>query len=276
MAARTTCSGVWWRPVYTTSMPASRSARATTFTPRSWPSSPALAMRMRIRGSFTAFPSHEGWLAVAAEHALHAVGNLLDRGVGSDRVEDLRHHVLASGRSFTKQRKRPLHAPGIAFRPELFQTGNLTPLYPRIDFQDGDIDRRLADELVDAHHDLLLPLQLTLVLEGGLGNLTLKEALLDACEHSAQLVNPSEVVVRRLLHPVGECLDEVRPAERVHGVNHPRLVSDDLLRPQRDLDGFLGGQGKDLIHGVGVQRLRAAKHGSKSFQRGPHDVVFGL
>src|SRR6185312_2226893 len=49
MAVSTICSGVWCRPVYTTSMPASRSARATTLAPRSCPSSPGLATTTRMR-----------------------------------------------------------------------------------------------------------------------------------------------------------------------------------------------------------------------------------
>ena len=51
-AAVAIISGVWCRPVYTTSMPASRSAAATTLAPRSWPSRPGLATSTRIgRGS---------------------------------------------------------------------------------------------------------------------------------------------------------------------------------------------------------------------------------
>src|SRR5690348_3666906 len=41
-----------------TSNPASRSARATTLAPRSWPSSPGLATRIRIRASVTPLLSH--------------------------------------------------------------------------------------------------------------------------------------------------------------------------------------------------------------------------
>src|SRR5687767_7332164 len=47
-AAVAIISGVWCSPVYTTSNPASRSARATTLAPRSCPSRPGLATRMRI------------------------------------------------------------------------------------------------------------------------------------------------------------------------------------------------------------------------------------
>jgi hypothetical protein len=46
-AASATSSAVWTRPVYTTSNPASRRARAITLAPRSCPSSPGLAMTTR-------------------------------------------------------------------------------------------------------------------------------------------------------------------------------------------------------------------------------------
>src|SRR5512133_2876978 len=46
--AATICWGVWRRPVSMTSMPASRKARATTFAPRSGPSSRGLAMTTRM------------------------------------------------------------------------------------------------------------------------------------------------------------------------------------------------------------------------------------
>src|ERR1700674_637478 len=47
-AAEAIISGVWRKPVYTTSMPASRKARAIIFAPRSWPSNPGLAISTRI------------------------------------------------------------------------------------------------------------------------------------------------------------------------------------------------------------------------------------
>src|SRR3954466_4067653 len=53
MAVSTICSGVWCSPVYTTSIPASRRARATTLAPRSWPSRPGLATTTLIRSSLT-------------------------------------------------------------------------------------------------------------------------------------------------------------------------------------------------------------------------------
>src|SRR6185369_8559336 len=46
IAVATISSGLWWSPVYTTSMPASRRARATILAPRSWPSSPGFPTRI--------------------------------------------------------------------------------------------------------------------------------------------------------------------------------------------------------------------------------------
>src|SRR3989338_8276242 len=53
IAAGTLSSGERLSPVYTTSPPASRSACATTFAPRSWPSSPGFATRIFIQGTGT-------------------------------------------------------------------------------------------------------------------------------------------------------------------------------------------------------------------------------
>ena len=56
----------------------------------------------------------------------------------------------------------------------------------------------------------------------------------------------------------------------------PRLVRDDLLRPQRDARRVLGRQRQRFVPPVGVQRLRAAEHGRQRLQRHAHDVVVGL
>src|SRR6185437_4743489 len=44
----TICSGVWWRPVQMTSIPASRSDLAMILAPRSWPSRPGFATTTRM------------------------------------------------------------------------------------------------------------------------------------------------------------------------------------------------------------------------------------
>src|ERR1044071_7511912 len=66
-----------------TSMPASRSARAMTFAPRSWPSRPGLAMSTR---SFF----------VGAEDGAHGVADFAERGIGFYRVVYVRHQVFVA------------------------------------------------------------------------------------------------------------------------------------------------------------------------------------
>src|ERR1700704_4754238 len=81
-----------------TSMPASRRARLMTLTPRSWPSSPTLAVRIRILRvaiSDMAGISLAGWggvvdrrPAIAAKDLAHGLHDLALGGVGFDRRQD--------------------------------------------------------------------------------------------------------------------------------------------------------------------------------------------
>ena len=128
-------------------------------------------------------------------------------------------------------------------------------------------------EAVDADHDAVARVDLGLQLVAGVGDLALREVLLDRFDHAAELVDPAEVVVGELLETVGQRLDEVRAAERVDRVRDPGLMGDDLLRAQRDLDGLLGRQRERLVVGVRVQRLRAAEHAGERLDRRARDVV---
>src|SRR5438552_16162559 len=47
-------------------------------------------------------------------------------------------------------------------------------------------------------------------------------------------------------------------------------------RPQRDLHGLFGRDRERLVHAIGVQALRAAKHRGKRFEASAHDVVHVL
>src|SRR3989304_3078922 len=78
-----------------TSMPASRSARAITFAPRSWPSRPGFAIRTRI--FFAMAPtSVEQRLLPHAEHLAHHVADFPERRLRPHRVEEERHRVLVA------------------------------------------------------------------------------------------------------------------------------------------------------------------------------------
>jgi hypothetical protein len=96
-----------------------------------------------------------------------------------------------------------------------------------------------VDVAVDADDDALAVVDLGLQLEGGVGDLALRIALLHGVDHAAELVDPAEVVVGLGLELVGERLDEVRPAQRIGGRRDAGLMGDDLLGAQRDAHGVL-------------------------------------
>src|SRR2546421_1299392 len=78
-----------------TSIPASRSARATTLAPRSCPSKPGFAISTRIFFGIR-FASVEERLLPDAEDLAHHVDDLPEGRLRADRVEDEGHRVLVS------------------------------------------------------------------------------------------------------------------------------------------------------------------------------------
>ena len=129
--------------------------------------------------------------------------------------------------------------------------------------------------VIGVHADQLALPGVVFLLErvGRIGDLALRIAALDRLHHPAQLVDLGEVLIRQLLHPIGQRLHEIRAAERIDRVRHPRLVRDDLLRAQRHPHRLLARQRQRLIMGVGVQRLRPAEHPRERLDRRPRDVV---
>src|SRR5690606_5084332 len=131
-------------------------------------------------------------------------------------------------------------------------------------------------EGVDADDDALALLDLALLALRAPGDLPLEVAQLDAAHDAADAVHLGEDVLDLALEAVGERLDVVGSGERVDRVGHARLVREDLLGAERDADGLLGGQRERLVHGVGVQRLRAAEHRGERLVGDAHDVVLRL
>src|SRR5262249_30771277 len=190
-----------------TSKPASRSARAMILAPRSWPSRPGLATR--IRSGRTAL-SEPGRVAILAEDLAVEIGYLAQRAARLHRRHERRHQVLA-------------RAGGVAHPGERLAGGGRValPLHPphpvglpRLDLErhTQQLRRALLGHLVavHAHHGLLAPIDLALVHPGGLRDLLLRIADLDGADHAAELVDAVDVGTRLPLHAVGEGLD--RPA----------------------------------------------------------------
>ena len=109
-----------------------------------------------------------------------------------------------------------------------------------------------------------------------LGDLPLREALLDRLDHAAEAVDGLEVLPGAALHVERQPLDEVGAAERIDDAGDAALVRDDLLRPQRQRRRRLGRQRQRLVERVGVQRVGAAEHRRQRLQRGADDVVVRL
>src|SRR2546421_9054359 len=213
-----------------TSMPASRSARAMIFAPRSWPSSPGFAMTTLIFPGTTR--SLEHWrLAPDAPHVAQGFAHLAHRHVRPRGVHDRLHQIaVRPGRIFFQPSEGLFHRSGVAPHPNGVNALDLSLLERGIDPE--DVRLRLVVELVavDADDDALVLLDLRLVAVRGLGDLALEEVLLDRRNDSAELVDPVEILVGLSLELAREVLDVVRAAEGVDRVHSARLVRDHLLR----------------------------------------------
>src|SRR4051812_41282645 len=101
-----------------TSMPASRSARAITLAPRSWPSRPGLAMTTRI---FCILD--EGDFFVLSPDLAQRVAHLANGGVGADAVEERGHRVALPARRLFQRVERAAYFLVVARLLERLQAG---------------------------------------------------------------------------------------------------------------------------------------------------------
>src|SRR5687768_2009571 len=181
-AAVAIISGVWCSPVYTTSMPASRSAAATTLAPRSCPSRPGLATstrmgraRWRGRGAVLIIGLGSGAGPAGGQlprsqqgidelgHGARAgdAGDAARRGDADERRVEAgsprAHHVHLIDVT-NVQRSRRLHAQPVERRPEDTGVGLLDARDARVDNhvevagQPGGIER-LLDPAVAVRDD---------------------------------------------------------------------------------------------------------------------------
>src|SRR5450755_3538626 len=81
-----------------TSMPASRSARAIIFAPRSWPSRPGLAIRTRIFLVGIGYFLGDGDFFVRAKNVAHGFADFAERGVGLHGVVNKGYEIFFAAR----------------------------------------------------------------------------------------------------------------------------------------------------------------------------------
>src|SRR5919201_3221286 len=219
-----------------TSTPASRSARETTFTPRSWPSSPTLQVstrqtlcpglgragavsclgRCEPAGWLTAgCRSEEGGFAVDTEDFLQGRHHLAFRGVGLHALEQPGHQVFATAGRCLQIFQPVAHAGPVAPAPQRVELGALRLLNLTPDAQDGWPRIVALGEGVDPDDDALIGFQLALELESRVGDLALEEPLIDAGQHASLFGDPVEVAARAALDLVGQRFEEVGPAQGI-------------------------------------------------------------
>src|SRR5690554_709908 len=185
-------------------MPASRSARAMTLAPRSWPSRPGLAMRTLILRS-TCPP---GWARPSGRRGAREAGRHSDQhrllvdavylpehvhllAQRAERVRarhEGRHRVAAlAGRRLELGQRRP-GLGGVALAPDPRQALLLHLGDAGVD----ELDRHLGvvlDVLVHAHDDAALVVDLALGVPAGVADLAGEEAVLDRGLDAAELVD---------------------------------------------------------------------------------------
>src|SRR5215472_12620660 len=115
-----------------TSKPASRSARAMIFAPRSCPSRPGLATRILSRLSATSDPT---WISVDAEFGAEHVADLAHRAVAPHRLAYRLHQILARAAGLCDAGERLARGPGIALALEPAHALHLHLLERRIDLE---------------------------------------------------------------------------------------------------------------------------------------------
>src|SRR6267143_5027598 len=167
-----------------TSKPASRSARATTLAPRSWPSSPGLAITIRIfpslivstlscprvrisrlstrplpRSRFVPWDeSNDGRFFILSVHGPKNVAQLSHRRLGFHAFHHVVHGILLPVGGSPQRIQRPTRLGRIAVGAAVAESVDLFTLDLGIKPQDGDRGFLGRDELVNADDDLLLAL----------------------------------------------------------------------------------------------------------------------
>ena len=285
-AARATSAGVSNSGPKSTSKPRSANAVPTTLAPRSWPSWPILAIEDArapavvglAKASTSATDLVEALVAlegravhagdatdlrlVAAEHRLHGVAHLADRGPGPGRLDAEGEEVAVAGGALAEPLERVLRR-----RP---RRGSA---------------RTVSRRATCCSRTLVLSMSSTSTWSGSAERYLLTPTMTSsprstrACRRAAAssmrsfgmpestaLVMPpsastsSMIAQARSARCLGEGLHVVAAAERVDDLRDAGLLLDDELRVAGDAGREVGGEAERLVEGVGVQALRAAEH----------------
>src|SRR5437867_962717 len=176
------------------------------------------------------------------KYLAHDVTHFAEGAVSVHGIQQIRHNVLAvaAGRLEKFQTAGGLVA--VAFAPEFVQPGDLASLTLRVHLKDRYLDRFVHNVVIDSDDYTLPRVDLALIAEGCVGDLSLEISTLYGSDDAAHILDLVEVRVGFLLALLGKRLEEIASAHRVHGIRNAGLVGDYLLRAQRQHGGLLARQ----------------------------------
>src|SRR3954470_762275 len=131
----------------------------------------------------------DGRLGVAAEDLLQRLHDLALGRMNTSAVEEVRHEVGVSGRMLLQDAKSGRDLPGVAPSAYRLDAADLLALECGVDVQDRPRVVVALGVAVDADHDPPAGVDLALELVAGIGDLALREVLLDRLDHAAELVD---------------------------------------------------------------------------------------
>src|SRR5204862_6590780 len=138
-------------------------------------------------------PSKDNRLAVEAKDLAVHVGDLTETGIIFHRVHQDRHHVAAVAARVRQLLEPPLDAAHVARGLEAADALDLLGFHALVAAEAVDRLLLFHHVLVDAHRDLLAAVVHQLVAVGGVGDLLLREAVVDRPDHAAHGVDLVDV-----------------------------------------------------------------------------------
>src|SRR5213594_230454 len=210
-------------------------------------------------------------------HLSQSITNLAHRAERGNRAQNVIDQILLFPSRPSQSRKRRLDLRRVARRLKLLQLPNLSLLNGRIDSLDSlllSLPALLEPVNPDNHRLPLVYLLLKRV--SALLNLTMHKARLDSLLSPAQLFDPGQQLHRTILNTTRQRFQIIAAGKRVSRLRHPRLVSNNLLRPQRNPHRILSRQRQRLITRIRMQRLRTTQHRRQSLNRHPRHIIVRL
>src|ERR1700738_4052978 len=133
-------------------------------------------------------------LHIVAEGRAEDIYDLAQRGIGFDCLDDRRHRVFSTLSYAAQVVQRALYRVLVALFAHALQAFQVRHLAHTVDVEGWNLDLLFHQIVVDAHDGALVSINLLLIAISRLGDLALKEAVLDTGQHTAQRIDAVDIV----------------------------------------------------------------------------------